>query len=175
VKPSYRFKILLLGDPAVGKTSLINKFIQGRFEVDYKATIGVDIMSKTVYVDGFEIKLSLWDIAGQDKFRFFRNVFYRGASGAILVFDLTRLSSFTNLDNWVKELNEYVKDKIPLIIIGNKLDLISTRAVKTLEAKGFAEKLEAPYLETSAKTGLGVNESFTTISKIIFKKPYYTP
>ncbi|MEM2109299.1 MAG: Rab family GTPase [Candidatus Odinarchaeota archaeon] len=175
MKPSYRFKILLLGDPAVGKTSLINKFVQERFEVDYKATIGVDIMSKTVYVDGFEIKLSLWDIAGQDKFRFFRNVFYRGASGAILVFDLTRLSTFTNLDNWVKELNEYIKGKIPLIIIGNKLDLTSMRVVKTLDAKGFAEKLSSSYLETSAKTGLGVNESFTTISKMIFKKPYSTP
>ncbi len=167
---TYSFKILLLGDPAVGKTSLIHRFIQNSFNSDYKATIGVDIMSKTLQINEVTVKLSLWDIAGQDKFRLFRNVFYRGASAAIIVFDLTRISSFNNLNNWVNELHMYVNVKIPFIIIGNKLDLDYMRNVEREAALKYSEGLRSPYLETSAKTGKGVNECFTAISRQLLKE-----
>ena len=160
-KSSYRFKILLLGDSAVGKTTLVNKFIQGKFSADYKMTIGVDIMTKTLNIDGTEVVLSIWDIAGQDRFRSFRSVFYRGASGALVVFDLTRLSSFQNLDRWVSELLEFVGRRIPLVFIGNKADLANMRMVKDSEAINYVKKLNSTY-----KTGQGVDECFTVLSKL---------
>ncbi|MHA1836168.1 MAG: Rab family GTPase [Candidatus Odinarchaeia archaeon] len=167
---TYRFKVLLLGDSAVGKTTLVNRFIQGKFSSDYKMTIGVDIMSKNINLNGNEVVLSIWDIAGQDRFRSFRSVFYRGASGALLIFDLTRTSSFENLTNWIDELHSYTKVGIPKIIIGNKLDLVNMRMVKKEDGIKLAQQYNSMYLETSAKTGEGVDEAFKKLAALSIKE-----
>jgi len=152
--------MLLLGDAAVGKTSLIKQYIKGSFAKDYKMTIGTDIFTKDVITDEHTITLSIWDIAGQDRFKFFRQSFYRGASGAMVVFDLTRYPTFNpNVVNWLKELWNFT-GRIPVVLIGNKVDLEDLRNVKQADVQEFADKIPCKYIETSAKTGTQVNEAF---------------
>ena len=162
---TFRFKMLLLGDPAVGKTTLVTKFVHGMFSSDYKMTIGVDIMKKDITIDNNKIILSIWDIAGQDRFRNFRNIFYKGSSGALIIFDLTRRTSFDNLSKWINELKEYTNENVPFIIIGNKSDLIEMTTVKKTDIMKFIEKNKFNYIETSAKTGNGVDNAFNELCK----------
>ena len=163
---TYKFKMLLLGDPAVGKTTLVTKFVHGKFSGDYKMTIGVDIMRKDIIINKNQVILSIWDIAGQDRFRNFRNIFYKGSSGALIVFDLTRQSSFENLNKWIKELKEFTNNTTPFIIIGNKSDLIDMRMIKKEEIIKFSDQNNYKFIETSAKTGEGVDDSFFELAKI---------
>lgn len=162
----YKLKILLIGDAAVGKTSLINKFVKGAFKKDYKMTVGCDLFMKNLSLnDGQDlVTLSIWDIAGQDRFSYFRSAFYKGAKGAIVVFDLTRYGTFNpSILNWLKELWGFT-GKIPIVLIGNKLDLTNMRSVRQRLAISFAEEIPCPYLETSAKEGQGVEEAFQKIA-----------
>lgn len=162
--------MLLLGDAAVGKTSLIKQYIKGSFAKDYKMTIGTDIFTKDVVTDEHTITLSIWDIAGQDRFKFFRQSFYRGASGAMVVFDLTRYPTFNpNVVNWLKELWGFT-GRIPIILIGNKVDLADLRNVRESDVKNFADKIPCSYIETSAKTGIHVDESFKEIATGMLSK-----
>ncbi|MFX1598447.1 MAG: Rab family GTPase [Promethearchaeota archaeon] len=162
---TYHFKMLLLGDAAVGKTTLVTRFVKGKFRSDYKMTIGVDILSKDVEVNNEKAVLSIWDIAGQERFKSFRNVFYRGASAAFIVFDLTRAQTFQNLGNWVDELKRFVESPVSTVIVGNKVDLEDLRDVRKEDAEGMAKSIGSLYLETSAKTGQKVDEAFTTLTK----------
>jgi small GTP-binding protein len=162
--------MLLLGDPAVGKTTLVKKFIHGKFSSDYKMTIGVDIMRKDILIDDNQIILSIWDIAGQDRFRNFRNIFYKGSSGALIIFDLTRQSSFDNLVNWINELKQFASSDSPFIIIGNKADLMDIRIVRKEDAIKFSEENNYHYIETSAKTGQAVDIAFVELSKLTLEK-----
>ncbi|MHA1238067.1 MAG: Rab family GTPase [Candidatus Odinarchaeia archaeon] len=166
-------KVLLLGDPAVGKTSLITRFVKGKFKREYKITIGVDIMSKTIALEDKIVNLSIWDIAGQDRFKAFRNIFYNGASGALIVFDITRKSTFDNLKSWLDELKQFCKSEVALVLIGNKADLSELREVEGKNAVSLAEKLNAPYIETSAKTGDEVDNAFKTLTIRILNKLGY--
>ncbi|NVM00706.1 MAG: GTP-binding protein [Candidatus Helarchaeota archaeon] len=163
---TYKLKMLLIGDAAVGKTSLIKKFIKGAFQKDYKMTIGCDIFTKDVELnDGQDlVTLSIWDIAGQDRFKFFRSSFYRGSAGAMVIFDLTRYTTFNpNVVNWLKELWSFT-GRIPIVILGNKVDLINMRAVRASDAKAFADQVPCDYIETSAKEGQYVDESFSALA-----------
>ncbi|MBD3228308.1 MAG: GTP-binding protein [Candidatus Lokiarchaeota archaeon] len=165
---TYKLKMLLLGAAAVGKTSLIQNFIKGKFQKEYKMTIGTDIFTKDVVVniEGEEIPvtLSIWDIAGQERFSFFRTSFYKGASGAMMCFDLTRYETFNpGIVNWLKELWGFT-GKIPIVIIGNKNDLQKYRAVRDNDAEKFAKKIPCKYIETSAKTGDHVEDAFYSIA-----------
>lgn len=162
-------KVLLLGDPAVGKTSLIKRFVKGKFKSDYKMTIGVDIMSKTIILENDTVNLSIWDIAGQDRFRVFRNIFYNGASGALLVFDITRRATFEHIETWLTELNNFCKKNLPAILIGNKVDLSNMREVGREEAIKLAQRINTPYIETSAKTGEEVDTAFKELTINILK------
>ena len=167
---SFKLKALLLGDAAVGKTSLIKQFIKGSFAKDYKMTIGTDIFTKDVVTDEHTITLSIWDIAGQERFKFFRQSFYRGSSGAMVVFDLTRYPTFNpNVVNWLKELWGFT-GRIPIILIGNKVDLADLRNVRKADVEGFAGKIPCKYIETSAKTGEQVDEAFTDLAKAMLDK-----
>ncbi|MFX0096831.1 MAG: Rab family GTPase [Candidatus Hodarchaeota archaeon] len=165
ISPTYHFKMLLLGDAAVGKTTLVTRFVKGKFRSDYKMTIGVDILSKDVEVNNEKAVLSIWDIAGQDRFKSFRNVFYKGASAAFIVFDLTRAQTFQNLRNWIDELNQFTEGPVSTVIVGNKADLENLRDVRKEDAEGMARSVGSLYLETSAKTGQKVDEAFTTLTK----------
>lgn len=160
----FRFKSILLGAAAVGKTSLLHQYVSGKFSDDYAATIGVDFLSKEVDFEESTVKITIWDLAGQPKFKFLRKNFYNGTHGALLIFDLTREGSFEELSTWYSEMMEFARDEIPFILIGNKLDLIlegtEDRVISTERAKEYAQQYDSVYMETSAKTGKNVEEAF---------------
>jgi len=173
---TFRFKLCLCGAAAVGKTSLFHRFVSGEFKHDYTATVGAKFLTKVIMLqteDGKtqEINLALWDIAGQPRFVDLRTTFYRGASGALLLFDLTREESYNELDLWLTELRA-VTMNVPIVLIGNKIDLIEERGrqVETDKAAIFAEKEDLFYLETSAKTGENVEDAFTKLAELMVSK-----
>jgi len=167
---SFKLKVLLTGAAAVGKTSLVQRFIKNRFAANYKLTVGVDILTKDVEFKPGEIAtLSIWDIGGQQRFEFIRSTFYKGAAGALLVFDLTREQTYTETRKWLTEIRQFAGENIPFVLIGNKLDLMEDVGVviDRDEARKFAESEGSIYIETSAKTGEKVDDAFTELTRRI--------
>jgi Ras-related protein Rab-1A len=156
-------KVVVAGDGSVGKTSLIRRYCTGMFQESRVMTIGVDFQIQTVTVDGKTVKLSIWDIAGQERFGAFRDTFYRGARAVALVYDVTDLLSFENLAGW-QRATARVAPRAGFCVVGNKIDL--HRVVPPDRAAGWAKALDYPYLETSAKTAEGVDELFTTLARL---------
>jgi small GTP-binding protein len=156
-------KVVVAGDGGAGKTSLIRRYCTGMFEESRVMTIGVDFQVKIVEVDGRSIKLSIWDIAGQDRFGSFRDTFYRGAQAVALVYDVTDILSMKNLVNWHREIVK-VAPKAAFCVVGTKTDL--HRALSREHAEGWARRMKFPYLETSAKTAQGVDEFFVTLARL---------
>jgi small GTP-binding protein len=170
----YKYKVLILGPPAVGKTSLLHRFVEKEFKVDYTATIGATFLIKEIKIsedksDDNTAQLSLWDVGGQHNFRDLRTTFYRGANGALIIFDLIREKTFNEIGAWKSEMHETLMKDIPFVLIGNKSDLIKTegRKVKITLAKKFAKENNSHYIETSAKTGLNVEKAFRELTRII--------
>lgn len=162
---NYTFKILLLGDGAVGKTALVHRFVHGKFQKAYLMTIGMEPYSRYETIDGQKICYSLWDIAGQDRFKVMRGMFFRGAMGSLVTFDLTRRPSFENTITWINEAKQESPDQI-FIMVGNKVDLVDMREISTDEARAKAMELGAiDYIETSALTGDNVADAFHKIGK----------
>jgi small GTP-binding protein len=159
---SLKYKIILAGEGAVGKTTLINRFVTGSFTTDYKATIGVSIFSKSVEFNNNFVNLQIWDMAGQQLFRKFRKRFYANASGSLLVFDVTVPASLDLLQNWITDIKE-VTDDIPFVLIGNKIDLENLQSIYQEDIDEFvanhSEDIIVNYL-TSAKTGENVEQAF---------------
>ncbi|NVM18248.1 MAG: GTP-binding protein [Candidatus Lokiarchaeota archaeon] len=160
----YLFKSIVVGDGGVGKTALTLRFSKGFFTEDYKMTIGVDFHVKTISIDTSEgpikCKLQLWDTGGQERFSSIRPMYYRGSLGTILVFDLTNSASFEHLPQWIEEVRANIKAEIPVLLVGNKSDLIDQRAVSAEEISKFTKDFNLYYMETSAKTGDGVGDCF---------------
>lgn len=160
----YLFKSIVVGDGGVGKTALTLRFSKGFFTEDYKMTIGVDFHVKTISIDTSEgsikCKLQLWDTGGQERFSSIRPMYYRGSLGTILVFDLTNSASFEHLPQWIEEVRSNIKAEIPVLLVGNKSDLIDQRAVSAEEISKFTNDFNLYYMETSAKTGDGVGDCF---------------
>jgi small GTP-binding protein len=158
-----KLKIIIIGEPAVGKTSLVRRFVSNRFSKDYRSTIGTNIFMKNIELGDGLIKLALWDIAGQERWLNMRHKYYRGAQGAFIVGDLTREDTFTQIENfWYDDLKSYLKS-IPIILIANKNDLTSNISEKTI--KEIQKKINAEVLYfTSAKTGDHVDEAFNKLS-----------
>lgn len=169
---SYKLKVLLCGAAAVGKTSLVQRFIKNRFATNYKLTVGVDILTKDVNYEGDEIAtLSIWDIGGQQRFEFIRSTFYKGAAGVLLVFDLSRAQTYADIRKWLAEIRQFAGEHIPFVLAGNKIDLIEDvgEVIDREEAKRFAEAENSIYIETSAKTGVHVEEAFGELTRRIIK------
>ncbi|MFW9904349.1 MAG: Rab family GTPase [Candidatus Thorarchaeota archaeon] len=162
------YKIVLAGDVGVGKTSLINRFVTGYFTDDYKATIGVNIYTKQLFIDNSEANLQIWDVAGQTSFRQFRRRFFSGARGALLVFDLTVPKTLDNLHaSWIEDIQNNA-GKIPLILIGNKVDLKESIAVSQHDVREFLNQhlhVEDHFI-TSALTGENVENAFHKLASL---------
>ncbi len=167
-------KLVLLGDTAVGKTSLVNQYIHSTFKEDYKSTLGVNIVKKTIKLEKIKskVRLILWDIAGQDKYEKSRRAYYEGCVGALLVYDMTRFSSFENIEiKWHKDFKEYLKKKGSYIMIGNKNDLDDERGVSKDDALDMAKRIKAlDYIETSAKDGSNVEDAFLKLVRHVLVK-----
>ncbi len=160
----YLFKCVAVGDGGVGKTAITVRFSKGFFTEDYKMTIGVDFHVKTIIIDTpqgpIRTKLQIWDTGGQERFSSIRPMYYRGSLGALLVFDVTNYESFEHLPMWIEEVRANVKNEIPLLLVGNKSDLVDQRTVHLPEINDFTGKHRLYYMETSAKTGEGVGDCF---------------
>jgi len=165
----YVFKIVVIGDGAVGKTSLIARFAEKTFKAEYKPTLGTNIIIKELKVGDNNIKLLLWDIAGQAKWRDVRHLYYRGAQGCIVVYDVTRPGTFDSVPEWYKDLIKF-SGEVPRILLANKIDLTDIRKIQQEDGLKMAEEMNAEYYETSAKDGTQVNEAFEKISELILQK-----
>ena len=153
------FKILLLGDSAVGKTSLLSKYVDNTFQEQHIATIGVEYKDKFIIKNDFNIRLQIWDTAGQERFHSISKNLYRGTNGVFFVYDITREETFNNLKNWIREFQD-VEGDIKGVILGNKCDMEEERVIQEKQLISFSEKFQMPYLETSAKDNINVKEGF---------------
>uniref|UniRef100_A0A8D9AX72 Ras-related protein Rab-7a n=1 Tax=Cacopsylla melanoneura TaxID=428564 RepID=A0A8D9AX72_9HEMI len=165
------FKVVILGNAAVGKTSLLNQFVNNKFSNQYKATIGADFLTKEVFLDNRIVTLQIWDTAGQERFQSLGVAFYRGADCCVLVCDVTAPSSFQSLSSWKDEFLIQAApadpDNFPFVVLGNKVDLEKERVVSLKKARQlFCSENDTPYFETSAKDGRNVEEAFEAIARL---------
>eukprot|EP01089_Gocevia_fonbrunei_P022140 TRINITY_DN882_c0_g1_i4.p1 TRINITY_DN882_c0_g1~~TRINITY_DN882_c0_g1_i4.p1 ORF type:complete len:208 (-),score=46.28 TRINITY_DN882_c0_g1_i4:122-745(-) len=164
------FKILMVGDSGVGKSSLLLRFTDDTFSDNFISTIGVDFKIRTVNIDGKVVKMQIWDTAGQERFRTITSSYYRGAHGVILVYDVTDQVSFNNARQWLTEIERYACGQVVKLLVGNKSDLTTKRVVDQVTGKEFADQFNLPFLEASAKDGTHVTEAFMQLVKDIFNK-----
>uniref|UniRef100_A0A1B6CYV0 Ras-related protein Rab-1A n=1 Tax=Clastoptera arizonana TaxID=38151 RepID=A0A1B6CYV0_9HEMI len=160
----YLFKLLLIGDSGVGKSCLLLRFADDTYTESYISTIGVDFKIRTIDLDGKTIKLQIWDTAGQERFRTITSSYYRGAHGIIVVYDCSDLDSFNNLKQWLEEIDRYACENVNKLLVGNKCDLVDKKKVQHSVAKEYAEQLNIPFLETSAKSAVNVEQAFMTMA-----------
>jgi len=168
-------KVVLLGDSGVGKTSLAVRYVQETFSSKLVPTIGASFLTKRVTMDNFKVKLQLWDTAGQERFRSLAPMCYRGASAAVLVYDITSEASFTKVQDWVTELRNNVPEDIILCIVGNKADLEPQRKVPLPNASDYAASIGAVYFESSAKSNTCVDGIFNEIVRRLKEKEARAP
>ncbi|XP_076932298.1 ras-related protein Rab11D-like [Bidens hawaiensis] len=168
-KIDYVFKVVLIGDSAVGKSQILARFAWNEFSLDSKATIGVEFQTRTLVIQHKSVKAQIWDTAGQERYRAVTSAYYRGAVGAMLVYDITKRQTFDRIPRWLEELRNHADKNIVIILIGNKCDLEDARAVPTEDAKEFAEKEGLFFLETSALESTNVEDAFLTVLTEIFR------
>eukprot|EP01080_Neovahlkampfia_damariscottae_P004056 gene4056-7345_t len=164
VTPSQKFKLVFLGDQSVGKTSMITRFMYDTFDTNYKATIGIDFLSKTIYLDDTTVRLQLWDTAGQERFRSLIPSYIRDSSIAIVVYDITSRKSFDNVDKWLMDIRSERGDDIVIMMVGNKSDLSEKREVTVEDGESKARDNNCLFLETSAKRGYNIKTLFTKVA-----------
>merc|ERR1711871_147911 len=165
----YLFKVVLIGDSAVGKCQLLSRFTRNEFNMESKSTIGVEFATRSIEVDGKTIKAQIWDTAGQERYRAITSAYYRGAVGALLVYDISKQVTYENVERWLKELREHADANIVVMLVGNKSDLRHLRAVPTDEAKEYAEQQELNFIETSAYDASNVEQAFRDILSEIYR------
>lgn len=167
---SYLFKYIIIGDTGVGKSCLLLQFTDKRFQPVHDLTIGVEFGARMVNLDDKLVKLQIWDTAGQESFRSITRSYYRGAAGALLVYDITRRDTFQHLSRWLEEARQHAQSNMVIMLIGNKNDLEQRRAVSTAEGKAFAEANGLIFMETSAKTAYNVESAFINTAEKIHGK-----
>jgi small GTP-binding protein len=171
-KTEMRFKLVVVGDSSVGKTSLINQFVTRKFVTDYRPTLGISITSQIYRIQGFEeakINFMVWDVAGQKFFQRVRKHYYSSAHAAFIVYDITNRASFDNIDIWYEDMQKQIP-KVPIVIVANKKDLEENRAVSLAEGRAKAKALKCMFMETSAKTGENVRDAFNILGIGLFFK-----
>ncbi|KAF3615847.1 Ras-related protein RABA2c [Capsicum annuum] len=159
----YLFKIVLIGDSGVGKSNILSRFTRNEFCLESKSTIGVEFATRTLQVEGKTVKAQIWDTAGQERYRAITSAYYRGAVGALLVYDITKRQTFENVTRWLRELRDHADSNIVIMLAGNKSDLNHLRSVPDQDARGLAEKEGLSFLETSALEAYNVEKAFQTV------------
>eukprot|EP00877_Chromochloris_zofingiensis_P002886 jgi/Chrzof1/12599/Cz07g00150.t1 len=167
---AYLFKYIIIGDTGVGKSCLLLQFTDKRFQPVHDLTIGVEFGARMINIDSKQIKLQIWDTAGQESFRSITRSYYRGAAGALLVYDITRRETFNHLASWLEDARQHANPNMTIMLIGNKSDLSHRRAVSTEEGEQFAKEHGLIFLETSARTAHNVEEAFINTAREIYKK-----
>lgn len=164
VEYDYLFKTLLIGDSGVGKSALMLRYTDDTFTTSHISTIGVDFKIRTIDLDGKVAKLQIWDTAGQERFRTITKSYYRGATGIIIVYDVTDSKSFSSVKDWIGEVGRNAKQSVKILLVGNKCDLNSKRAVSEEEGRQLADQYGFNFIETSAKSSRGVEAAFLTLA-----------
>ncbi|XP_070822196.1 ras-related protein Rab-25b [Chaetodon auriga] len=167
---NFVFKVVLIGESGVGKSNLLSRFTKNEFSHDSRTTIGVEFSTRTVQLNGFTIKAQIWDTAGLERYRAITSAYYRGAVGALLVYDISKHHTYESVERWLKELYDHADPHIVVMLVGNKTDLESERSVPTEEAQDFAEKNSLLFLETSALESTNVEAAFNNVLAEIQRK-----
>lgn len=165
----YLFKVVLIGDSGVGKSNILSRFTRNEFCLESKSTIGVEFATRTLQVEGKTVKAQIWDTAGQERYRAITSAYYRGAVGALLVYDITKRPTFESVQRWLRELRDHADSNIVIMMAGNKSDLKHLRAVSTDDAQTLAEKENLSFLETSALEAYNIEKAFQTILLDIYQ------
>jgi len=163
---NYLVKLLLIGDSAVGKSSLLLRFSDASFSSSFITTIGIDFQIKSIEIDGLKVKLQIWDTAGQERFKTITTAYYRGAMGILLVYDVSSRATFDHVKDWIRQIEQHAEENVNKILVGNKSDVpAEMRQVTYEEGKALAAEYNLPFYETSAKADLEVTEAFEGITK----------
>jgi small GTP-binding protein len=168
-KEYYKLKLIVIGDSGVGKTNIIKRYISNTFTIDTKSTVGVEFFTKTFKINDDILKLEIWDTAGQERYKAITSAYYRGSRGALIVYDITRIETYNNVDKWLTELKEKVEGSLKLLLIGNKSDLQEERKISIETAKHKARQFNVPLMETSAYDSTNIKKVFETILKEMYK------
>ena len=168
-KEYYKLKLIVIGDSGVGKTNIIKRYISNTFTIDTKSTVGVEFFTKTFKINDDILKLEIWDTAGQERYKAITSAYYRGSRGALIVYDISRIETYNNVDKWITELKEKVDGSFKLLLIGNKLDLKEERKMSIETAMHKARQLNVPLMETSAFDSTNIKKAFETILKEMYK------
>ena len=169
IKELFKFKVVVIGDSGVGKTNLIKRFIRNEFKEDSKATVGVEFLSKNFLINGEIFKMEIWDTAGQERYKSITTAYYKGAKGAIIVYDVTNQNSFDNVDKWYNEIKDKASKDINLIMIGNKNDLKDKKIISSDSSTEKAKSFDIANMETSALDSSHVKDAFYLILKEMYK------
>ncbi|KAK2719884.1 ras-related protein Rab6 isoform X2 [Artemia franciscana] len=162
--PLRKFKLVFLGEQSVGKTSLITRFMYDSFDNTYQATIGIDFLSKTMYLEDRTVRLQLWDTAGQERFRSLIPSYIRDSTVAVVVYDITNANSFHQTSRWIDDVRTERGNDVIIMLVGNKTDLSDKRQVSTEEGERRARELNVMFIETSAKAGYNVKQLFRRVA-----------
>jgi len=163
-------KIIMVGDSGVGKSCLLKAFMGEPFDKNYTSTIGVDFEIKPVSINERQVNLQIWDTAGQERFRTITTSYYRSSDAILLIFDVSEKQTFKNCEAWLEDVRLYAKDKVDILLLGNKADLVSKRVVDYKTAKEFADKHGMLYMETSAKQNVNVDKAFTKLATAAYQQ-----
>ncbi|XP_062454148.1 ras-related protein Rab-25 [Rhea pennata] len=167
---NFVFKVVLIGESGVGKTNLLSRFTRNEFNHDSRTTIGVEFSARTVPLGTAAVKAQIWDTAGLERYRAITSAYYRGAVGALVVFDITKHQTYDAVERWLKELYDHAEASVVVMLVGNKMDLAHAREVPTEEAKMFADGNGLLFTETSALDSTNVEQAFETVLKEIYSK-----